>query len=126
MHTLYYKVLHSRNTRGEPELIILRLLLLSCSKQNCGLGGTVVLPTCMQLSICSYVHGNAYRVLRPVRTAGPVTPRHQHVSALILTKQSYSQHYLFSTVRESARWSFLIHTLASCQAAQYSSDISVG
>ena len=54
-------------------------LLLNCSKQSCSLAAAVALPTCMHLSICSHVHVKAYSVLRPMQSAGPSPPRHQHL-----------------------------------------------
>ena len=48
------------------------------------LATTVALPTCMHLSSCSHVHGNAYSVLRPMQFAGPAPPSDRHISALIV------------------------------------------
>ena len=57
--------------------------------QSCSLAATVALPTCMHLSSCRHVHGNAYSVLRSIQSAGPVPPRHQNVMSAFHLKKKF-------------------------------------
>ena len=76
------------------------LLNLPCAKptptgtQSFSLAATVPLwPTCMRmhLSSCSHVHGNAYSVLRPMQSAGPAPPRHQHICAFYFIIEQFAE-----------------------------------